>query len=414
MSGDASLSSELSTETSFRVSGDALLSTGLSNEISARVSGDASLSTGLSNEISARVSGDASLSTGLSNETSNRLSGDASLSSELSTETSNRVSSDASLSTDLSTETSARVSGDASLLAVLSTETSTRVSGDTSLLANLSTETSARISGDISLSTSLSTETSARISGDVSLSSGISTINNLFNTTLTLSHLSITGDTTMIDLSLNNGVCTGNFEVQGQIINTSTQPDPSDNSVIVPTTQWVQSAISYNRPFVPIFHNFSKYTATGSIDGPSINWSGTWNMNNYAVFRMIALVNWDYSANSGWENYATSSCLLILRPSLAPNNSFNNIKWTTGVTDTNYSSTGNIFYATSISNFSTQDYFVASFDASSNSLRFDCSNINTGGNIYALTIEALHLNVDQAGIIYISNGDGINNTLPMN
>ena len=178
----------------------------------------------LSTETSTRTSADTSLSSALSTETSSRTSGDTSLSTAISNESSSRTSGDTSLSTALSTETSSRISGDISLSTTLSTETSTRTSADSSLSSALLTETSTRTSADSSLTSALSIETSNRVSGDSSLSVAISTINNSFDTTLSVNDLSVNGDTTIL----------GNLNVVGQatsVVFNTLNVDISDNII---------------------------------------------------------------------------------------------------------------------------------------------------------------------------------------
>lgn len=156
-----------------------------------------SLSFDISSEVSERLSTDNSLSTEISTESSNRISVDNSLSSDLSSEMSLRLSNYILLSNNIISESSVRISGDNSLSTVISieisdiisnvilTESSNRISGDTSLSSVISIETSNRISIDNSLSVTLSTEISNRISNnnfvidinDTIVSSGVTYIN---------------------------------------------------------------------------------------------------------------------------------------------------------------------------------------------------------------------------------------------
>jgi cell wall integrity and stress response component len=157
--------------------GQSSLATLVSNETSSRLSGDTSLASSLSTEASSRTSGDLSLTTSLSTkistESSSRVSGDTSLATSLSTtvsvESSSRTSGDTSLATSITTEASSRLSGDTSLSTKVSQAESTLLSQDESLETSLTAEASSRLSGDTSLSTSLSSEASSRLSGDTSV-----------------------------------------------------------------------------------------------------------------------------------------------------------------------------------------------------------------------------------------------------
>ena len=281
---------DLSTETSQRISGDSSLSTEISTETSQRISSDSSLSVGLSNEISQRISSDLSLSTLISNssvatERSQRISSDLSLSIMISQETSMRISSDIYVARGYSqsfvdadiityTGTPPYTDPEGTLVftrhdgtlyyigvsqfqdrsaynaVVLSADNRTLVftsqdgSQDTVSLASivpsgLSTETSQRISSDNSLSTGLS----QRVSTDISLSTGLSTISTGLSTETSQRISSDVSLTTVISTGLSQRI--SSEDSLSILISTETsQRISSDNSLSTGLSQRVSTDIS--------------------------------------------------------------------------------------------------------------------------------------------------------------------------
>ena len=63
----------------------------------------------------------------------------------------------------------------------------------------------------------------------------------------------------------------GQLTVSGQIYNTATQPAPTNSSTIVPTTAWVQSAISY---YLPTIYTLTSTASTNNWTFPLIDTYG--------------------------------------------------------------------------------------------------------------------------------------------
>lgn len=172
----ATVSTAISTESSVRLSGDASLTTRVSTEVSDRAAAVTSVVAQVFSEISSRTSGDEANAALISTEESVRLVAVSSLVDVYTAEASSRVSGDAALNTNLTTEASLRQAADVALQDAIDYELSIREGTDSWIVGNLSTETSQRIFGDDTLTSSLSVETDARVAGDSSIVVRVSAI----------------------------------------------------------------------------------------------------------------------------------------------------------------------------------------------------------------------------------------------
>jgi len=175
--------------------------------------------------------------------------------------------------------------------------------------------------------------------------------------------------------------------------------------------------------FVPAFHNFSNYqtgNAYGYSQGAYINWSSGWSSLDYVIIRVRATGNWGNSG-SGWQNYATTSGELIIRPFHAPSGGIGslgtpNIFWSTN-SGSVVGSTGKLLYYTGAINNGTQGYFFvygnggAGGGASGYIQLMFFSPYITGGWEYSCTYEYIMHSTSGASITF-SNGSGTNNSLP--
>ena len=95
-------------------------------------------------------------------------------------------------------------------------------------------------------------------------------------------------------------------------------PSSSDSSTKIPTTAWVQSAISSTpQQFVPKFVNYTDVQTTsgqGYSNGPTINFNGAWAINDIAYFRIVSQVSYNKDGNGAYQNTGNSMGVMLVRP----------------------------------------------------------------------------------------------------
>jgi hypothetical protein len=212
----------------------------------------------------------------------------------------------------------------------------------------------------------------------------------------------------------------------GSLTSSATQPATSDNSTKIPTTAWVQTAISAiptpSSSFQPTFHNFSNYQTgtSGYSQGARINWGSGWGALDYVIIRVRAQVNYNISSGE-YNSYATTAGELIIRPHYSPSGAIGslsspNIFWSTN----SGSVVGNVkklIYYTGASNSGTQSYFFVygsggSGGGSSGYIQLMCKAPGTAnGWTYTSTYEYIVHSTSGASITF-TNGVGTNNSLP--
>ena len=128
----------IAVETTARQTADATLTTDLTAETSARIAGDAGITVAINAEVTARQNADTTLTNNLAAETTARTTADATLASNLSAEVTTRQAAITGLTNDLATESSARQAADATLTANLAAEVTARQSAVTSLQTQVS------------------------------------------------------------------------------------------------------------------------------------------------------------------------------------------------------------------------------------------------------------------------------------
>ena len=105
----------------------------------------------------------------------------------------------------------------------------------------------------------------------------------------------------------------------GSLTSSATQPASNDSSTKIPTTAWVQSAIASipaATQFVPKFVNYTDVqttSGTGYSSGPQINFGGTWGINDIAYVRVTSQISYN-NTGSGYLNTGNTSGLLYFRP----------------------------------------------------------------------------------------------------
>ena len=169
-------------------------------------------------------------------------------------------------------------------------------------------------------------------------------------------------------------------------------------------------------PFAPIFANFADYQTgtTGYSQGTYINWAGTWGANDYVMFRITAQANFG-NTGSGWQNFVSTSGVLILRPFYAPSgvwssSSSNPAIYPNNTNNSNIGSTGKAIYYTGAINNGTQTFFFLYGFTNYVQLCFNAPG-NTGGWAYTHLLEYI-CHSTTGGTITLSNGSGTNNSLP--
>jgi hypothetical protein len=173
--------------------------------------------------------------------------------------------------------------------------------------------------------------------------------------------------------------------------------------------------------FQPTFHNFSDYQTgtSGYSQGAYINWGSGWGALDYAVIRVIATGNWGNSG-SGWQNYATTSGMLIIRPYFASAGVIGslgspNIFWSTN-SGSVMGSTGKLAYYSGAVNNGSQGYFFlygnggsGGGSAGSIQLMFDAPG-SAGGWQYSCTYEYMIHSYSGATITFTNGAGGGGNT----
>jgi hypothetical protein len=171
-------------------------------------------------------------------------------------------------------------------------------------------------------------------------------------------------------------------------------------------------------PFAPIFANFSNTQSgtTGYSAGTYINWSGTWGVSDYAMFRITAQANYG-DTGSGWQNFVSTSGVLILRPYYAPSGVWSSIAggnpaiYPNNTNNSNLGSTGKAIYYTGAINNGTQTFFFLYGFTNYVQLCFNGATGTTGGWVYTHLLEYI-CHSPSGGSITLSGGAGTNNSLP--
>ncbi len=106
----------------------------------------------------------------------------------------------------------------------------------------------------------------------------------------------------------------------GSLTSSAVQPAANDSSTKVPTTAWVQSAISAIpsvTQFVPKFVNYTDVQTgtTGYSNGPQINFGGTWTEDDIVYFRVTSQVSFGRQGGTGqYQSTGATSGIIYFRP----------------------------------------------------------------------------------------------------
>ena len=212
----------------------------------------------------------------------------------------------------------------------------------------------------------------------------------------------------------------------GSLTSSATQPASNDNSTKIPTTAWVQTAISAiptpSSQFQPTFHNFSNYQTgtSGYSQGAYINWGSGWGALDYVIIRVRAQVNWNISSGE-YNSYASTSGELIIRPFYAPAGAIGslgspNIFWSIN-SGSVVGSVKKLIYYTGVINNGTQNYFFVYGNGyggagAAGYIQLMCASPTTpNGWTYTSTYEYMVHSTSGASITF-TDGVGTNNSLP--
>ncbi len=255
--------------------------------------------------------------------------------------------------------------------------------------------------------------------------------NNTDNTINTENMVLTTNSSTKVGVRITPA---GNMELAGACNFSSTTaptsaqtiPASNDSSNKIPTTAWVQSAISSTpTQFVPKFKNYTNVQTTsgsGYSSGINVNFNGTWNINDEAYFRVTSQVS--YTDNgSGYENTGNSMGVLLVRPYYTFSAWGGVSPGVSTIVQMCNNSPGSIMGANKKIAFYTPCYNIGGvqnfiISGGVNTLRFGVLSFQTtGGWTYFLSVEYIGACVSAGGTVVLSNGTGItgeftNDTLP--
>lgn len=225
--------------------------------------------------------------------------------------------------------------------------------------------------------------------------------------------------TTVLTLNSNNmTIATVNPPTQ-----TAVQPASNDSSTKIPTTAWVQSAITASipaTPFVPKFVNYSdiqsNITSLTFSAGPTINFNGTWAQNDIAIFRITNQLSYAPDGNGAYQSTGNSLGVILVRPYYMYPNWANTTttlcNYTLNAPTSICAADRHICYFTPSYNIGQQSFFLiygtAIGSGVGGTMSFACLyQGNPSSWTYNLSIEYL-MSRTTNGTITISNGTGTN------
>lgn len=197
---------------------------------------------------------------------------------------------------------------------------------------------------------------------------------------------------------------------------TATQPASSDSSTKMPTTAWVQSAISASIPttqFVPKFYNYSDTQSGVSIGystGTTINFNGTWAQNDIAIFRVTGQISYNPDGSGAYQSTSNTMGVVLFRPYYMTSGwagwTTNLCNYTSNTPSTVCGADRHIMYYTPSYNIGNTSYFNVA--GGIGTAQFGClSQGNPSTWTYLFSIEYL-MSRTANGTITFTNGSGTN------
>ena len=209
-------------------------------------------------------------------------------------------------------------------------------------------------------------------------------------------------------------------------ISSQTIPASNDSSNKIPTTAWVQSAISSSSSqFVPKFKNYTNVQTTsgsGYSSGINVSFNGTWNTNDVAYFRVTSQVSYT-DTGSGYQNTGNSMGVLLVRPHYTTSNWGGVSPGVSTIVEMCNNSPNTVMGADQKIAFYTPCYNIGGvqnfiISGGVKTLQFGVLSFQTtGGWAYFLSVEYIGAYVSAGGTVVLSNGSGnpgqfTNDTLP--
>lgn len=198
-------------------------------------------------------------------------------------------------------------------------------------------------------------------------------------------------------------------------------PASNDSSNKIPTTAWVQSAISGAVPnlFVPKFVNYTDIQSNVSIgysNGPRINFNGTWAENDIAIFRIIGQISYNPDGSGAYQSTSNTSGTILFRPYYMYNgwggNTTNLVNYTSNTPSSVCGADRHICYYTPSYNIGNTSFF--NLVGGVGNAQFNClSQGNPSSWTYMISIEYMMIR-STSGTVSFTNGtdpNGINNLL---
>jgi hypothetical protein len=265
------------------------------------------------------------------------------------------------------------------------------VTGDTTLSSTLAVSGSATIHGTLGVTGATSLTTLA--------TSGNTTINGTLN--LSPSGIMYSNGSAQTIAYTGAGIFAGTYTNSNMTIDANGKITSISNGTVP------------SLPFVPRATNYSN-TFSGITAGTIVNFTGSWDDRDYIILRVTVQVNWE-DTGTGWNQYATSSGQLIVRPFYFPSGNWANDTTTKALYTTNSGNSNigsikkSLFYTGAINN-GTQSLFY--INGNKTSIQFKCDNNSAvGGAEYTHLIEYISASTT-AGTVTFVNGAGTNNSLP--
>lgn len=175
-----------------------------------------------------------------------------------------------------------------------------------------------------------------------------------------------------------------------------------------------QYTAASSQQFQPRFVNYSDYNgaSSGSSVGPKITFNGSWNKNDWAMFRINQQASYDKNGNNEWNSYTSTTGFLICRPYIdyMPNGIWaNKISYTTNSTSAMGPTKRPLYYSCAI-NQGSQGYL--DLTGEDNTIQFFFTNNSQNGWSTTIEIEYICRSEVGNGTVVFSNGTGSNNVLP--
>ena len=204
-------------------------------------------------------------------------------------------------------------------------------------------------------------------------------------------------------------------------VSSQTIPASNDSSNKIPTTAWVQNAISASvtTQFVPKFVNYTDTQGgtSGYSNGPYIYFNNTWAPNDIAYFRITSQISYNPNGSGEYQNTGETMGIIFFRPYYMTNN-WAPVSSSGGTLQKYCSNTGGAanrnpyYYLPAFNIGNTGNFYLNGGTVG----RVRVSTLNPGSPYeFFVSIEYIGARVSSGGTVTFGNGSdsaGINNSLP--